>query len=267
MTMDWETAFFEQYQDACIGRMLRGIIHNLNGANQAFSLQAALFTMMFTQADKLLTEAAASRPDCGCVLAPVQDLLSKRAVLAVQMEEKVATSQRIVARVLPLANLYAVDQESVTPLATIVDLEMEILAADPFFKHRLEKRIQLAPDLPPLRHHRIEVHTILFTLLENSLVALQGSAKAELGVAARVVTDQGLMKEALLIKVRDNGHGVPPEVADRLFDPFVSTREGGLGVGLFLARKMATAMGATITFTSVPSETCFQVTIPLAAVV
>lgn len=261
MTMDWETAFYQQYQDACIGRMLRGIIHNLNGANQAFSLQAALFTMMFNQAEKLCAEAAVARPDCHTVLEPVRELLRKRSVLAAQMEEKAAISQRIVARVLPLADLYSVDQEGLTTLAAIVDLEMEILAADSFFKHKIDKQVDLAPDIPPLRCHCIELHTILFALLDNTLAALHTAVKPEVRVSARVT------EEGLLLEVFDNGQGVAPEVADRLFEPFVTTREGALGVGLFLARKLATDLGATITFTSTPGETCFRVTVPLAAVV
>jgi signal transduction histidine kinase len=261
MTMDWETAFFEQYQDACIGRMLRGIIHNLNGANQAFSLQAALFTMMFNQAEKLCAEADALRPDCSAALTPVRELLRKRTVLAEQMEEKSATSQRIVARVMPLANLYTMDRQSTTTLADMVDLEVEILTADSFFKHRIVKKVELAPDLPPLRRHCIELHTILFTLLDNSLAALHETVKPEIRLTARVA------EEALVVEVRDNGHGVAPELADRLFDPFSTTREGSLGVGLFLAQKMALAMGAAITFTSTPGATCFQVSVPLAAVV
>lgn len=259
--MNWEKAFFEQYQDACVGRMLRGILHNLNGANQAFSLQATLFKTMFTQAEKLLQEAAATYPDCGCALEPVQDLLRKRSVMAAQMEEKVATSQRIVARVLPLAQLYTLGEACAVSFASIVDLEMEIMTADSFFKHRVAKRVDLAPDLPPLRRNFVELHTILFTLLDNSLAALRGYDKPELRIAARR-TD-----EALIIEVCDSGHGVAPEVSERIFEPFFSTREGALGVGLFLARKLATVLGGTIDHSGDSGSTCFTVTLPLAAVV
>ena len=260
MSMDWENAFFEQYQDACVGRMLRGILHNLNGANQAFSLQATLFKTMFTQAEKLLQEAAGAYPDCECALEPVRELLRKRSVMAEQMEEKVAVSQRIVSRVLPLAQLYTLGEECTVSLASIVDLEMEILTADSFFKHRVDKGVELAPDLPPLRRHFVELHSILFTLMDNSLAALRDSENPVLRLAARRVDEE------LVIEVRDSGQGVAPEVAGRIFEPFFSTREGALGVGLFLARKMATALGGEIAYRRTPGETCFTVTLPLTVV-
>lgn len=261
MTMDWEKAFFEQYQDACVGRLLRGILHNLNGVNQAFSLQTTLFKSMFEQAERLLGEATNSASDCKPALEAVRDLLAKRAVMVGQMEEKVETSQRIVARVLPLAQLYcATREDDEVTLDFILSLEMEILTADSFFKHRIVKAVELAANLPILRRHWVELHTILFILLDNAQAALRDSERPELRLAARV------QDEALTIEVHDSGAGIAPEVAAHLFEPFVSTREGALGVGLFLARKTVLGLGGTIEFSSEPGDTCFTVTLPLAAV-
>lgn len=258
--MDWETAFFKQYQDACVGRLLRGVIHNLNGVNQAFSLQAALFRNMFLQAEKMLQEAENSCPTTECGLIPLRELFRKRVVMVSQMEEKVETSQRIVARVLPLAQLYGIEQGFSVPLAAIVDMEMEILEADSFFKHRIEKTITLAPDLPPLRQRCLELHTIFFVLLDNAANALHDSLAPTLGVTAHQ-TDN-----SLIIEVRDSGPGILPEHSSRIFEPFFSTREGALGVGLFLAQKTILGMGGSLEYSSVPGNTCFTVTLPLAAV-
>lgn len=258
--MDWETAFFEQYQDACVGRLLRGILHNLNGANQAFSLQAALFRSMFSQADILLEEAIKVCPQAEAGLTPLQELLDKRAVMVEQMEAKVETSQRIVARVLPLSQLYGAEHDLEVSLSTIVDLEMEIMTADAFFKHRIEKRVELAPDLPLLRQRFVEVHTLFYVLLDNALAVMRESLKPVVRLAVR--QEAG----ALVIEVHDSGPGVAPEAAGRIFEPFFSTREGALGVGLYLAKKLVTAMGGTIGFSGGAGDTCFTVALPLTAV-
>ena len=258
--MDWETAFFRQYQDACVGRMLRGILHNLNGVNQAFSLQAALLSNMFAQAERMLQEAAGSHPECQGVLEPVQDLLRKRAVFADQMGEKVEVSQRIVSRIQPLAQLYSTEKGSGVTLASIVEMEVEILTADSFFKHRIEKQVELAPDLPLLRRHYVELHMILFALLDSALTAMRGHDKPMVRLSARRT------EEALIIEVRDTGPGVAPEAVERLFEPFFTTWPGSLGVGLFMVKKLLSALGGEIQVASIPGNTCFTVTLPLAAV-
>ena len=260
MAMDWETAFFEQYQDACVGRLLRGILHNLNGANQAFSLQAALFRSMFTQAEKLVQAAVNACPEGEADLKSLQELLGKRAVMAEQMETKVETSQRIVARVLPLSQLYGPERDREVSLASIVDLEMEIMTADPFFKHRIDKTVELAPDLPPLRRHYVDIHTLLYVLLDNALAIMRDCPSPMVRLVVRQAGG------ALVIEVHDTGPGVAPEDADRIYEPFFSTREGALGVGLYLARKLTTAMGGTIDFSCAPGDTCFTVSLPLAVV-
>lgn len=258
--MDWETAFFEQYHEACVGRLLRGIVHNLNGVNQAFSLQAALFNSMFTQADRLLHEAIGVCPEADGALTPLQELLRKRAPMVGQMEEKIETCQRIVARILPLAHLYGMGHDSEVSLRAIIDLEMEILAADTFFKHRIDKAVDLPPNLPTLRRHWVELHTLCYVLLENAVAALRDTERPALHLKASSADG------ALRIEVRDTGCGIEPTLASRIFEPFVSTRKGALGVGLFLAQKTAKSLGGSIDFSSTPGDTCFAVTVPLAAV-
>lgn len=256
--MDWETAFLSQYQDACTGRLLRGILHNLNGVHQAFALQAALLKNMFSQAEQLLAESAAQCPGVECQLLRLRDLLGKRAVMVEQMEAKLDTSQRIVARTMPLAHLYGLEHEGPVSVSSIVELEMEILAADAFFKHKIDRKTELAADLPLLRRHCAEIHTILFALLENSIAALRDTPAPKLRLAIR--RDEN----ALIMEVRDSGPGIAPQVAATLFDPFVSTRPESLGVGLFVAQKAAQTLGGRIDHSSHPGDTCFTVTLPLA---
>jgi signal transduction histidine kinase len=69
----------------------------------------------------------------------------------------------------------------------------------------------------------------------------------------------------VLIAVEDDGPGIPPELRDRLFDPFVSTKAGGTGLGLALTHQIIRDHGGTIEVTSRPPRgTSFTLVLPRA---
>lgn len=68
----------------------------------------------------------------------------------------------------------------------------------------------------------------------------------------------------LQIEVSDDGPGLPPAIAGQVFEPFVSGRENGKGLGLALVSKILTDHGAFITVTSRPGETVFRLSLPRA---
>lgn len=68
----------------------------------------------------------------------------------------------------------------------------------------------------------------------------------------------------LQIEVEDNGPGLPPEIAGDVFDPFVSGRENGTGLGLALTAKIISDHGGWISVKSVPGKTVFKISLPLA---
>lgn len=67
---------------------------------------------------------------------------------------------------------------------------------------------------------------------------------------------------ALRIEIEDDGEGIPPELAPRVFEPMVSGRPGGSGLGLALARETVLAHGGEIGFRSRPGATCFTIGLP-----
>jgi two-component system nitrogen regulation sensor histidine kinase GlnL len=68
----------------------------------------------------------------------------------------------------------------------------------------------------------------------------------------------------LQIEITDDGPGLPPEIADDVFDPFISGRENGTGLGLALTAKIISDHGGWIAVTSVPGRTAFRISLPLA---
>jgi len=67
------------------------------------------------------------------------------------------------------------------------------------------------------------------------------------------------------VTVRDNGGGVPPDIMPYIFDPFVTTKARGSGLGLALAAKIVGDHGGVIECDSVPRRTIFRVLLPKAA--
>lgn len=97
-----------------------------------------------------------------------------------------------------------------------------------------------------VRGDRIRLEQILINLLQNALDAVQGVK------GAQVIVEGVRDGDAVRLSVLDNGVGVDPEIADTLFTPFTSAREGGLGLGLAIARDIAREFGGDIAHTPNP---------------
>jgi two-component system sensor kinase FixL len=78
-----------------------------------------------------------------------------------------------------------------------------------------------------------------------------------------VVELQCVSPTRAMLLVKDNGPGPSPEIADKLFEPFVTNKAGGVGLGLSVARHIAEAHGGSISFQRTGNWTCFAVELPL----
>ena len=110
-------------------------------------------------------------------------------------------------------------------------------------RHGVDAEVAAAPDLPPVLAEPVALQQILHNLLANALQALEQVPPAErrlrIGIAMQDATHVAL-------SVRDSGPGIPPEARQHLFEPFFTTRGGGLGLGLTLCESLAQAMGARL---------------------
>jgi len=100
------------------------------------------------------------------------------------------------------------------------------------------------------------VRQILINLMLNAVQA----APADGSVSCRVARDEA----ALRLQVRNNGDYIPQERMEHLFEPFSSQREDGHGLGLWVTYQIVHQLGGEIVAESVPEETRFTVTLPLA---
>jgi two-component system sensor histidine kinase HydH len=114
-----------------------------------------------------------------------------------------------------------------------------------------------ALDLPPVRADRDRVKQVLLNLVLNAIQAMPDGGKLTLGASAS--------RTALTLDVSDTGGGIAPEVLPRLFEPYVTTKAKGLGLGLAIARRIVEAHGGRIEAGNLPGGGArFRVTLPLA---
>lgn len=100
----------------------------------------------------------------------------------------------------------------------------------------------LEPGLPPVVADRDAIRRALANLIDNAAEAMQGSLLRVLCVATSLSEDGG----AVEVEVSDTGHGLTPEIRERLFLPFYSTKHRGTGLGLSIAAKIVQEAGGTI---------------------
>lgn len=102
-------------------------------------------------------------------------------------------------------------------------------------------RFDFDPSVELVLADKIQIQQILLNLMRNSVEAMQDSARRELRLSAVRVDN-----EMVQVSVADTGSGLAPEVASQLFQPFVTTKQHGMGVGLSICRTIAESHGGKI---------------------
>ncbi len=121
-----------------------------------------------------------------------------------------------------------------------------------------------APKLPPVSADREQLRQVLLNLLSNATEAAGEGGRIRVGTAAESDAEG---RQTVVVRVSDSGPGMPAEVARRIFEPFFSTKEGGMGLGLCIAaRIIARHEGRLVLETSNEKGTTFAVYIPAAPV-
>jgi two-component system sensor kinase FixL len=103
-------------------------------------------------------------------------------------------------------------------------------------------KVRVAPGLRAVLADRVQVQQVLVNLMRNAREAMQHRERREMAVDAHALSS-GFVE----ISVSDTGPGIADEVADRLFQPFVTTKASGMGVGLSICRTIIEAHGGRLT--------------------
>ncbi len=102
-------------------------------------------------------------------------------------------------------------------------------------------RYQLEPKADVVLVDRVQIQQVLLNLIRNAVEAMEESERRELVLSARRTAD-----DAVVIAVSDTGSGIPEDLRTHLFQPFFTTKQHGMGVGLSISRTIIEAHGGEL---------------------
>jgi PAS domain S-box-containing protein len=170
-------------------------------------------------------------------------------------------ASEVIRRVRALAN--KTDIEKVPLGVNDVVSEVSALVQRELISHRVSVRTELASALPMILADRVQLQQVIINLVMNGIEAMQSvtDQPRELVIGSR--QDEA---RQVLVSVTDCGVGISAENADRLFNPFFTTKSGGMGMGLSICRSIVEAHGGRLWATAnVPHGATFHFTLPVDA--
>jgi signal transduction histidine kinase len=170
---------------------------------------------------------------------------------------QVGESTRRISELVAAVKSYSqVDRASMRQVDVVEGLESTLI----MLGHKLRDGVvvrEYEPDLPPIEAYAGELNQVWTNLIDNAVDAMGGHG------TLRIVTRS--MPDHVVVEVCDTGAGMPPEVAERAFEAFFTTKDvgHGTGLGLDIARRIVVQRhGGDIAVQSRPGDTTFRVTLP-----
>jgi PAS domain S-box-containing protein len=167
----------------------------------------------------------------------------------------------VIRRVRALANKTEIEKvpldvnEIIREVITLVQREL--------ISHRVSLRMELAPALPTVLGDRVQLQQVIINLVMNGIEAMQSVTDRPRELVVRSGQDQ---PGQALISVADCGVGIAAENVDRLFNPFFTTKSGGMGMGLSICRSIMEVHGGRLwASANIPHGATFQFTLPVTA--
>jgi two-component system, LuxR family, sensor kinase FixL len=113
--------------------------------------------------------------------------------------------------------------------------------------------LELDRTLPPVLVDHVQIQQVVLNLVRNAIEAMEQVQRRELTIGRRRLPEQGMAE----VTVADTGPGIAPELANRMFQPFVTTKATGMGLGLSICREIVEAHHGRLTTAPAPSGECF----------
>lgn len=229
-----------------MGEMTASLAHELN--------QPLAAALNYVNAARKMMAAQAEAPPAGGARAA--DMVEKAAVQIARAGDIIKSLRDFVVKAEPVRR-----REDFNMIASEA---LDFCLAD-LRVHAIHVEKRLAAQLPRVMADRVQIQQIAVNLLRNAIDALAGQETREI----TLVTRKGQMKgkPAVELLVADSGPGVSADVLARLFEPFTTSKEAGLGVGLAICRSIAQAHGGEILHApdeaaALGCRTCFLLRLP-----
>lgn len=221
---------------ATIGEMAAGVAHELNQPLTAIANYAQA-------CERLLARPAADLEDCRQALREITTQ-AVRASEIMRRLQALARSQEM--------NRTSTDVESlVRPIMGLVQGDARASG--------VSCSLQLPPELPKVTVDSVQIQHVILNLVRNGIEALESTK----GPRELVISAARAASGELEISVSDTGPGLDEAVAERVFDPFFSTRKDATGLGLPISNTIAKAHGGSLGYRpNTPNGAVFFVRLP-----
>ena len=122
-------------------------------------------------------------------------------------------------------------------------LDVVALTRNEVLKHGISLQTDLATGLPSIEADRVQLQQVILNLVLNAVEAMN---RIDDGARELQISTTPDASNAVLVAVRDTGLGVDPKTAERLFEPFYTTKPEGMGMGLAICRSIIEAHGGRL---------------------
>jgi two-component system sensor kinase FixL len=205
---------------SAMGHMSAAIAHELN--------QPLTAIMNYVKAAQRLLDPASLTPE-------------RQETARGAMEKAAAQTLRAGAIIRSLREFVEKRQSEKKPENINAVIEEAIALAFVGAQSNVKLNLSLAPGLPSVTMDKIQIGQVLVNLIRNAIEAMAEILPRELTLSSK---RDGT--EFVLVTVRDSGPGLPPDVLKKLFQPFVTTKEKGMGIGLNICQSIVEAHGGRI---------------------
>jgi signal transduction histidine kinase len=224
-----------------------------HGVTDASDLAATLAAAGWTPAHLEPVGAAFEGPALGVV---VEWIASGSEVHA--LVDEVGTGARRISEIVKAVKDYSyMDQAPVQQVDVTVGLDNTLVILRPKLKAGIEIERDYEPNLPQIEALGSELNQVWTNIIDNAVDAMGGHGRIRIRAFARGAD--------LVVEICDDGPGMPPDVRERIFEPFYTTKPPGQGTGLgmHIAHNVVGRHGGRIEVRSRPGETCFEVSLPI----
>lgn len=240
--------YIERYRHSEAGRLVKGIVHNMNNLLHTLSMQVELLRR------RMMGLASIGEPD------KFQQEKERCLVKIDEVTGELARLNELISNIISKGIHDQSQEPGPVDLNALLSEELTLRYADMFYKHKVEKHLELAEELPAVFGFHVDYAQALGALIQNALDAMENAERRELTVRT------GLENGRVVVEVKDTGCGLPNGDASRLFEPLFTTKDtanGHAGLGLYLARTLLTPYGGEIACNGGPEGATFKVTVPV----
>ena len=242
-----------------LGTLVSGVAHEINNPNNFILFNAQLLSEAWRDVASVLEELPDSGRDLhigGLPFTEMKDIVPK---LLTGISDGSNRIKNIVKNLKDFARQDPAGLEGTVDLNSVVTISASILDAH-IKKFTEHFTLDLGKDLPAVRGSSQQLEQVVINLITNALLSLP---ETRCGVQVSTERDG---EGSVVIRVKDEGCGMPPEILDRIMEPFFTTRlaQGGTGLGLSISYSIIKAHQGTIAFASEPGQgTMVSVALPI----